>query len=286
MPTRVAVLTVVRDEPVMLPRWVEHYSRQAGGAEHLIVVDDGTSDGSTDGLPCPVIRIPPLKRKSFDSSRLRLVSGIAAGLLESYDAVAFTDADEFLVADPTRYATLVDLVADRPDAQAIGAVALNVIHDARTEPPLDPARPILSQRRLAKFIPHMCKPAIKTVTAPWAAASHGIRAPYVVDPDVYMFHAKFADRDALFASSERRRQLNRAPMSSWAKSGDEMVELLDGITRDIPPGIVEFRPKPAALARVVQLRENGTFHSAGDFQLGSMRKRPLRLIPERFRGTV
>jgi hypothetical protein len=282
---RIAALTVVRDEPVMLPRWIDHYARQVGGAEHLVVVDDSTSDGSTDDLPCPVIRIPPLK-KTFDSSRVRLVSGIAAGLLESYDAVVFTDADEFLVADPTRYATLRDLVADRPAAKAIGAVGLNVIHDARTEPPLDPGRPILAQRRLAKFVPLMCKPSIKTVTAAWAAASHGVRAPYVVDPELFMFHAKFADRDGLLASAARRRSLDRAPQSSWSRTGDEMVDLLDEITRDIPADLAEFRPDPAALARVVEQKENGTYRSAGDFQLGSMRKRPLRLIPERFRDTV
>jgi hypothetical protein len=55
----VAVITMARDEGTMLRRWVEHYSREVG-AENLVVVDDNSSDGSTDDLPCPVLRIPPL----------------------------------------------------------------------------------------------------------------------------------------------------------------------------------------------------------------------------------
>ena len=52
LPTRptVAVLTVARDEAAMLPRWVAHYGSHVG-VENLVVVDDNTSDGSTDDLP-------------------------------------------------------------------------------------------------------------------------------------------------------------------------------------------------------------------------------------------
>ena len=107
---RLAALTMVRDEQVMLPRWVRHYSRECG-AENLFVVDDNSTDGSTDDLPCSVLRIPSWGDKHFESTRMRVVSNIAAALLEAYDAVLFADADEFLVADPEKYDGLRDLVA-------------------------------------------------------------------------------------------------------------------------------------------------------------------------------
>ena len=156
---QIAVVTVVRDEAVMLPRWVAHYSAQLGGPDRLVVIDDNSADGSTDGLPCTVLRMPPRLKGSFEPTRMGMVNGIASGLLAAYDAVIFADADEFLVADPSKYADLRELVADRPEHDVIGAMGLNVVHHLGEEPPLDPARPVLEQRRLAKFLPLMCKPA-------------------------------------------------------------------------------------------------------------------------------
>ena len=44
----------------MLPRWIAHYAAQVG-MESLVVIDDNSTDGSTDDLPCTVVRIPPLE---------------------------------------------------------------------------------------------------------------------------------------------------------------------------------------------------------------------------------
>ena len=49
LPT-MAAITMARDEGPMLRRWVDHYGRELG-ADNLVVIDDNTSDGSTDGLP-------------------------------------------------------------------------------------------------------------------------------------------------------------------------------------------------------------------------------------------
>lgn len=55
-----AVVTMARDEGAVLRRWVDWYAGQVG-AEHVIVLDDGSTDGSTDDLPCPVLHLPPLR---------------------------------------------------------------------------------------------------------------------------------------------------------------------------------------------------------------------------------
>ena len=287
----VAAITMVRNESAMLPRWVRHYAAQCGGAQHLLVIDDNSSDGSTDDLPCPVIRIPPLTKGHFEPTRLSLLSKFAAGLLEAYDAVVFTDADEFLVAEPTKYATLVDLVADRPDVPVIGAMGINLVHHLGTEAPLDPEQPLLSQRSLAKFIPLMCKPAVKRVPAPWTAASHGVKGtPYRIDPDLYMFHAKFSDRDALRAAADHRREMvdmdGRAHRTNWKFGGDAMVELLDSIVAEVRVDELKpFTPPKKLLAGIVR-QEGQTYRARGDRQVPAMRKRPFVRVPERFRGLV
>lgn len=287
----VAALTMVRNERAMLPRWVNHYAAQCGGADHLLVIDDNSTDGSTDDLPCPVVRIPPLTKGHFEPSRLSLLSKFAAGLLEAYDAVLFTDADEFLVAEPEKYPTLVDLVADRPDEPVLGAMGLNLVHHLGVEAALDPELPLLAQRRLAKFIPLMCKPAVKRVNAPWTAASHGVKGtPYRIDPDLYMFHAKFSDRDALRAAADHRREMvdmdGRAHRTNWKFGGDAMVELLESIVADVRPDQLEPFVPPRKLLSGIVRQEGQTFRARGDRQVPAMRKRPFVRVPERFEGLV
>lgn len=286
---RIAALTMVRDESTMLPRWVAHYGRECG-VENLFVVDDSSSDGSTDDLPCSVIRIPSWGDKHFETTRMRVVSSFAAGLLEAYDAVLFADADEFLVADPERYAGLRELLVDRPGHEVVGAQGLNVVH-APGQPPLEPDRPVLGQRTWAKFVPLMCKPAIKRVPAPWVAASHGTTVPFEVDPDLYLFHLKFAERDHLRSTGDHRRALveaeGRAAATAWQFGGGDLVDLVDEITRDVDPAeVAPYRPRPRQLAKIVRRTESGTYRAHGRRQVNAMRGQPMVGIPERFHGLV
>ena len=96
----VAVITMARDEGELLPLWVSHYARHVG-IDNLVVLDDNSVDGSTEGLGCTVHRVPELKGGlAFEPVRMRLMNGLAAGLLAVYDYVVFVDVDEFLVTDP------------------------------------------------------------------------------------------------------------------------------------------------------------------------------------------
>lgn len=286
----IAVITVVRDEAAMLPRWVRHYTRQVGGPERLFVVDDNSADGSTDGLPCPVLKLPDRDHREWAVTRLKMVNAFATGLLQSFDAAVFVDADECLVANPKKYADLRELVADRPDAKGIGAMGLNVVHRVGVEPPLDPDQPVLRQRRLAKFIPKMCKPAVKRGTGHWASGSHGLRMPYDIDPDLYLFHLKFADRDHLVHTAGKRLELmeetGRGADANW-RMGDELVDLLD--TLDVPADLKEvpwFRPGPKRLQGIVEHQEAQLWASTGGGQVRAMRERPLVRIPRYLRDSV
>ncbi len=289
LPT-VAVITMARDEGSMLRRWVDHYSREVG-AENLVVVDDNSSDGSTDNLPCPVLRIPPLTKKSFEPARMGLLGGLSAGLLEAYDAAIFCDVDEFIVAEPKKYESLRHFVAARPDRQAVGVMGLNVVHDVGIEPALVDGEPILGQRRLAKFLPLMCKPSLKWVPAHWALASHGIRCPFEVDPELFMFHMKFADRDHLQAVADHRHEMfrsdGRAARTSWERSGGDMVDLLDEITADIDhEAIKTFGPPLKKLPTIVEQSTPEIWRAVGSGQVQAMRNRPFVRIPDRFLARV
>jgi hypothetical protein len=288
----VAAITMTRDEGPMIRHWAAHYARELG-AENVYVIDDHSTDGSTEdvaALGCHVLKFPYLNKYGFEQSRIGLVNALSAGLLMAYDAVLFTDADEFVVADPERHAGLRAFVAARPDVPALGYLGYNVVQDLAHEGPLDFSRPLLEQRQWAKYVPLMSKPGLKWDPVPWARASHGIKVRYDIDPDLIMFHFKFADRDQLLARAGNRHHLNqtenRARNTSWAKSGDEMVQLLDEVSAALDPAkAVRFKPQPALVERTVQLKGE-VWKAVGEGQVQAMHKRAFCKIPQRFAGLV
>jgi hypothetical protein len=285
----VLAFTMVRDEASMLPRWIDHYGRSLGFAQ-LLIVDDGSTDGSTDSLPCSVIRVSPTTswKPNWKRGRRRLVNSLAQAMLACYDTVIFTDVDEFLVPDPVRYSGLLDFLQRNGD-DVIAPVAVNVLHDERSEPPLEPARPVLQQRSLVKFAPNMCKPSIKRVDAEWSPGFHGINARFRIRPDLLMLHLKYADaeqlrrsaavRHALFKDSERG-----SKASAWSRETNELTTLLRSWTRTAgtsPP--LEFDPYDLDAAKLVRRQGHTRQFRAIGSQLNAMSKQPLRTVPDRYR---
>jgi hypothetical protein len=187
------------------------------------------------------------------------------------------------------HANLVEFADSRRGREAVGVVALNVLHNTAAEPPLDLQKPILGQRTLAKFIPVMCKPSLSFSGARWVAASHGIRASYQVDPELFMFHLKYADRDLLHDAAEHRRRMveldGRSGVTSWRRGGEELVGWLEDISADLDLATVpEFvPPRGPALSRLVVTNEQGAHRSPKGGR--ALFDRPVVRIPQRFLGT-
>ncbi len=292
-PLRVAAITFCRDEGKMLPLWIKYYGGQFG-VDNLYVIDDNSEDGSTDDLPCDVLHIPPIRDGKFNSTRMAVVGNFGRALLQLYDVVMFCDTDEFIVPDPDRFAGLREYVETRSaeGLSAVGSLGFNVVHNVGSEPPLDLTRPLLGQRQLAKFLPLMCKPAIKWVPAHWSTGTHGVRTPYRVDPDLWMFHMKFGDRDHLQEAADHRQRMveadGRSHDTQWRQGGDILVNLLEDITEGINTDEVpEFVPPSGEdLDALVVEDPPGNWRAPRASQMRSMQRRPLVRIPERFHGIV
>ncbi|GAB4003788.1 hypothetical protein GCM10028772_08470 [Nocardioides ultimimeridianus] len=278
---------MVRDEAAMLPRWIGYYGAQLG-VENLVVVDDRSTDGSTDDLPCRVIRHGGFPEGRFERARMRLASRLGAELLRTHDAVIFADADEFLLADPDRYDGLLDFVASRPEQMVAAGLGLNVVHHLDHEGPLRTDAPVLGQRRFAKFVGKICKPSLKRTDAPWVRASHGIRAPYLPDRDLLMVHLKFADLDLMRRTADLRHAVRVSSglteQSVWAKSGDEIAAEFRSFLNG-GPDVPEFDAQGVDPRRLVS-EEYGVWRATGPRQLQAMVQAPLVRVPERYHGMV
>lgn len=288
---RVVAVTMTRDEADMLPRWVSYYGGQLG-VENLVVLDDNSVDGSTEELPCTLHRLPsPPWRSSWGQMRRQLANGLARGLLACYDVVIFTDVDEFLVPDPGRHSSLLAYLKARAGRDVIAPLAVNVLHNPRTEPALHSGRPVLEQRRFVKFTAGMCKPLIKRIPADWQAGFHGIKARFEIDRELMLVHLKYYDVDALAKVSEHRRNLHESEgrggvLSAWTFGPDELTSRLWSWTLT-PAGesVPEFDPAGVDLSKVILSNPSGGFRADGT-QLDSMSEEPLRQLPARFRSVL
>ena len=196
----IIAVTMVFNEAVFLPLWVAYYGRELG-VSNLLVVDHGSDDGSTQGLPTQVMRLP---RTALDEDgRAAFVSSLQAALLGYYDAVVFTDTDEFLVPDPDAFGGLKACIEARCDTFMAG-IGINLLHVQGLEPPLDLARPPLEQRRWVRFQSEYCKPAISRVPLHWRPGFHRCDRPLIVERSLYLFHLKAMDHT--LAHRERQKQ--------------------------------------------------------------------------------
>lgn len=284
-------MTMARDEADMLPRWVRYYGEQVGLAS-LFVIDDNSTDGSTHGLPCTVLNLPPGPWKaSWMQTRVSMVNSVSQGLLTAFDVVIVTDVDEFLVPDPARHDGLLGYLTARVDTDVIAPVAVNLLHAPALEPALDSGRPLLEQRRFVKWAPGMCKPLVKRVPATWLQGFHGIKAPYVIDPELYLIHLKYYDVDALVEVADRRRDLYHnegrgSARSAWPLGAQAILEKLAGWVAEAsggdPPA---FAPEECDLAATVHAMASGFYRSRGPHP-GVVTDYPLRVLPDRFRSLL
>ena len=275
---KVAVLTMAYNETINLPIWIKYYGDNFG-RQNLYLLDHGSDDGSTAHLDINRFVLP---RGALDEvKRARLVSCMHKSLLQSFDCVIYTDADEILLPDPACYPSL-SAYLERNYRDVVGGVGLNIIHQQDREPALDTARPVLQQRSWVQFVSDGCKPLVARIPVAWAPGFHSCDAPLNIDPDLYLFHLKLMDFDL----SLQRLELTRSIL--WS---DEAIQLGHSVQHRF--GQEEFQQKYFSdeMRYVVDQNLPFDFH----YELRDVTRRPgvvtphyegkIARIPDRFAGT-
>jgi hypothetical protein len=205
---KLAAITFVYNEAVNLPIWIRYYGRIFGD-KNLFVVDRESDDGSTADLgEVNRINIP---RDAFDDrKKADFMSSMQNALLNYYDAVVCGDCDELVVPNLASFTDLADYVG-KMDADYATCVGLNVLHILNVEPPLDLQKPVLSQRRFARFMTATCKTMLSRVPIRWLPGLHCLNRRPKIDPDLFMFHTKTMD----YGIASARQRINRE--TAWAE---------------------------------------------------------------------
>jgi hypothetical protein len=276
----IAAITTVRNDPVFLDKWIQHYGA-ALGRKHLFVV----LDGHDQELPpragdINVLRLPfkPLPRVAAMRRRAQVMSKIAAGLYHYFDMCIATDVDEYLVVDPHTGLDLHGYLARFPRRRwpAISGLGLDVGQHLDEEAPLDLQQPFLQQRRYAHVSSRYTKPVVTTRPVTWGSGMHRVkRHNYHIDPNLYIFHCGMID---MARSGDKTTDSDRLN-TGWGGHLNKRSRLFDIITTATPVDGDAYFPKARFqqtwLRKIYALNKPAMI--PGD---------PVVRIPERFRSLL
>ncbi|HEY8240099.1 MAG TPA: glycosyltransferase family 2 protein [Kiritimatiellia bacterium] len=188
-----AAFTIVQNEPLFLPLWLDYYGRHFG-PDDLYVLDHDSTDGSTCGLEGRCHVVPVHRSASFDHHWMKeTVEQFQRFLFRSYATVLYSDCDEFVIADPAKYRGLADYI-DKMPVPVARCSGFNVVHLAG-EPPLDAARPVLAQRGTWYPSRLFSKTLLSRVPLQWVTGFHEVPelAELKPDPDLALAHLHRVD---------------------------------------------------------------------------------------------
>ena len=221
-----AAFTIVQNEPVMLPLWLEYYSRFFDPDDLYVLDHDGT-DGSVETVSGRCRVIPIHRSTSFDHRWLRsTVEAFQTFLLRSYEVVLFAEVDEFLVADPRLYSGL-DQYIERLDRAAARCVGFNVVHQS-DELPLRFDRPILAQRRYWHASLDYSKRLLSRIPLRW---SEGFHDEYDAPEDdvfteelieTFIDYKRKNEADAIRGDGAQNRIAEPEQFEQWFRNGPDL----------------------------------------------------------------
>jgi Glycosyl transferase family 2 len=207
---KVAAITMVYNEPIFLPIWLNYYGSKLE-YENLFIIDDGSTDGCVNDRR--IVNLIKKKKGKFDEEdRARDVSSLQQNLLKSYDVVIYSDVDEIIVPDPRTQLPLKQYL-EKPVFDYLNAIGLHVLHNRAKEPDLDLGGFLFAQRSYVKFDLEYCKPLISKIPLKWGAGFHYAQYPPIYDFNMYLFHLRAMDYEI---SRQRSRTRNSVIFSNNA----------------------------------------------------------------------
>ncbi|WGW02905.1 glycosyltransferase family 2 protein [Tropicibacter oceani] len=233
---KICALTMVYRDYWALSRWYAHHGAQLG-PENLFIVAHGADPQIAQICPgASVITIPRDDFANFDRNRAALLNGIHAGLVQAYDWVIRTDADELICFDPDRYNSLVQAFEKNSEFPVLTALGFDLVEMPGDAPLTEAA--LFSQRTNLGFSGHYSK-AIAS-RRPIEFLLHGVRVaprrldsfPFAMPRGLFLAHLKYANRAVLDAVNKVRMDIaNRdapgLPGTGWSEADADAARFHD-----------------------------------------------------------
>ncbi len=211
---KICAITMVYQDYWALAQWIRYYSKHVG-IENLYVVAHGPDAKVNDiARGANIWTIPRDTLELFDRRRNRMLNEFQAGLLQFYDWVIRTDADELICVDPETHGSLSGLLAKVTD-DAVFSIGLNVYE--RPDEDVLPNDVSVFECRSSTFITGNYSKAW-AVRADTPLMRHGVRLTnngkkpftYWFPEGVFLAHLKFANIPVLTDVNKTRKAIARA----------------------------------------------------------------------------
>ena len=217
MKKRAALLTIVYQEPFFFPLWLKYYS-QFFASKDIFVMHLTKSKVWNDSSNVfdwamqaqdSFIRIPYIhwSEDQFNEIQLKEVSKNQHLLLSknsddfNYDFVLYAEVDE-IVWSPMG----LDNYIDSMKVETARCAGFQVVQRLGEEPPLDPSRPIMQQRKYWYPSRLYSKPILSRVPCNWCTGFHWLKDDIMHTPDrnLLLLHLKQIDFDIYLSRSKAR----------------------------------------------------------------------------------
>ncbi len=207
---RICALTMVRNDDFYLKKWTAYYGRELG-EENLYIFLDGKDQPIPDWCPkAHIIAYDKIKGQVVEAEkgRLALLSQKAAELLESYDLVIGTDADEFLIVDPALGISLAEYLSSKDIKISLSGLGVDVGQNTKEETGIIENEPFLRQRHYARLSTRYSKPSVLAAPVVWGSGFHRIKGHnFHIAKYLYLFHFGYFDLgriEARFNDKDRK----------------------------------------------------------------------------------
>jgi hypothetical protein len=223
------VMTIVKNEPYFLPRWIDHYSRQFKDHQILVFDDNSTQDMAAICARHPqVLRLPlPNNLPFYDRQRSFMISQLMSGFNAIYAQCVYTDVDELLVVD-SRVAPTVGNYLERRSENSIAALGVEVIHHTDSETSLTAQASLRGNRHYGWFSHDYSKPVVQRGPVTLSPGFHFTEAMSTLPPDLYLLHLRFVDRHQFQARSVGRASTVRDASQVREKAGEHWFHSYNG----------------------------------------------------------
>ena len=171
-----AVFTIVRNESIFLPIWINYYRSQFE-LQDIYILDHETFDGSINNVP-EWINIRIVKNEITQDAHwmINTTQQFQKELFEKYEYVLFTNVDEIICPDPAKYQNITDFIIKNGHTDIFRCNAFEVLHFNDEEPPISGHKPILQQRKYWYSNNEMYgKPLLSRVPFEWIPGWHRVK---------------------------------------------------------------------------------------------------------------
>lgn len=202
-------MTMVRGDHEWARKWLAHYEQQVLDRTNLYVIIHGDDDLLREIFAgCSVLHAPldDPGVQQFERRRLDFEHFFVRGLQAYFQCVLLVDIDEFVTVAPPKTVPLWSYLREAHEGEMVrSALGFEVIQIDEDTDALDMTAPILSQRKTVFCNAQYSKPCAFYFNFGGATHHRVWGAPWVIDPDLLLFHMRYCDRNRLetYAASRK-----------------------------------------------------------------------------------